>query len=368
MTAELLERLGSTDWGIVREAVDAASATLRAQHGDDLRSTLAERFLDLTGHDKWEIRKSVAQAALHLRHDAFHAVIARLVEDENAWVREAARRSLRRRSELTRADLHGDGNGEALSGLLAGLEARHGRRARQAALRVADRLHHRFVREAYHEIIRVIAPLDASLLNLETGMTAAGLPPGMLAQVQRARARARMIAEFLDNLRALTADGEASFTHEPLAPLIREALELTAAAEELAVQGIDFAHEVEQDLCIEIDRSRLLQALINLLVNAVEACAETGRRGRVLVTARRQAAGRVSITVSDNGKGMSAEALRDCAQLYSSGKPGGMGFGLPLARKIIEVVHRGTLCIASREGEGTTATLVLPAEQAGRDE
>jgi signal transduction histidine kinase len=60
---------------------------------------------------------------------------------------------------------------------------------------------------------------------------------------------------------------------------------------------------------------------------------------------------------------MGEEALRDCVLLYSSGKPSGMGFGLPLAKKIIEIDHRGTLSIESRTGVGTIATVVLPIEQ-----
>ena len=65
---------------------------------------------------------------------------------------------------------------------------------------------------------------------------------------------------------------------------------------------------------------------------------------------------------------MGEEALRDCVLLYSSGKPGGMGFGLPLAKKIIEVDHRGTLSIESRKNEGTIVRLVLPIEQASSEE
>jgi two-component system, sporulation sensor kinase E len=76
----------------------------------------------------------------------------------------------------------------------------------------------------------------------------------------------------------------------------------------------------------------------------------------------------VRITITDNGCGMGEEALRDCVLLYSSGKPGGMGFGLPLAKKIIEVDHRGSLLIESRLGVGTVVTLLLPVEQVACEE
>ena len=59
------------------------------------------------------MRKAVAHAVLFLRHDAFHAVIARIVEDENAWVRDTSRKTLQRRDGLVRADIHSDNRGDA---------------------------------------------------------------------------------------------------------------------------------------------------------------------------------------------------------------------------------------------------------------
>jgi signal transduction histidine kinase len=60
---------------------------------------------------------------------------------------------------------------------------------------------------------------------------------------------------------------------------------------------------------------------------------------------------------------MSAEAVKDCLLLYSTGKVGGMGFGIPLAKKIVEISHHGTLSIESQNGNGTTVTIMLPVEQ-----
>ena len=125
---------------------------------------------------------------------------------------------------------------------------------------------------------------------------------------------------------------------------------------------------VDGTLKLEANRSRLLQALINIIVNSVEACADQTRRGVLTISAELQTDTHIKIAIADNGCGMSEEALRDCVLLYSSGKPDGMGFGLPLAKKIIEVDHRGTLSIESRKDVGTTTTLVLPMEQVSSEE
>ncbi len=365
----LLGDLDADDWNTVREAVELAGDRIRTQQADDLlRAELASRLLRLSSHPKWEVRKAVAHAVLFLRHDAFPAVIARIVEDENAWVREAARKTLQRRSELTRADIHGGNRGDAIPDLLAALEARYGLRARRAALNVADHLHHRFVREAYHEIVRIISPLDASLLNLEKELAGIpGVPDHTLLHARRAQTRVRLITEFLDNLRAFTTETPADFTMEALPPIMREAVELALSHIEGPAADIDVRQAVDESLKLEANRSRLLQALINIIVNSVEACTDQTRRGVVTISAQPQMDTHIKITIADNGCGMSEEALQDCVLLYSSGKQGGMGFGLPLAKKIIEIDHRGTLSIESRRDVGTTVTIVVPMEQ-GRSE
>lgn len=361
----LLGDLDTDDWCTVQEAVERAADCLRTQQIEDvLRGELASRLLRLSSHPKWEVRKAVAHAVLFLRHDAFHAVIARIVEDENAWVREAARKTLQRRDGLTRTDMHGDNHGDTILGLLSGLETRYGLRARRAALNVADHLNHRFVREAYHEIVRIIAPLDASLLNLEKELAGVpDIPEHALVHARRAKARVGLITDFLDNLRAFTTETPAEFTSEALLPIVTEAAELALSHIDRPTAEIDVQQVVDGGLKLEANRSRLLQALINIIVNSVEACADQTRRGVLTISAELQTNTHIKIAIADNGCGMSEEAVRDCVLLYSSGKPNGMGFGLPLAKKIIEIDHRGTLSIESRKDVGTTTTLVLPMEQ-----
>ena len=86
------------------------------------------------------------------------------------------------------------------------------------------------------------------------------------------------------------------------------------------------------------------------------------RRGVLTISAEQHGDRHVKLMVSDNGCGMGDETLKDCVLLYSSGKPNGMGFGLPLAKKIIEMDHRGTLSIESRLGIGTTVAIMLPID------
>ena len=370
MTAEkartLLEDLDSDDWSAVCEAVETAGDRLRRRRIDGATAeAIGERLYRLAAHPKWEVRKAVAHALLYLRHERFHGAVARILDDENAWVRDAARRTLQRRTELTRADMHGADRGERIFAALNELEARHGSRAPKAALRIADLLHETFVRMTYHEMVRIIAPLDAALLNLEREL-ADGLlaTPESRAHVERARRRVKLLTEILDNLREFTTETRGPYTSEALLPLVSE-------AEELALGDLEGAPapairiDIEPALSLEANRSRLLQAIINILVNAVEACRGLGRRARIAISAERRPGERIALTVSDNGRGMDEDALEACAQLYSTNRPDGMGFGLPIAKKIVESHHEGTLAIESAPGKGTTVTIVLPVERLG---
>jgi signal transduction histidine kinase len=131
---------------------------------------------------------------------------------------------------------------------------------------------------------------------------------------------------------------------------------------------IDVQRAVDGSLKLETNRSRLLQALINIIVNAAEACADQMRPGVLTISAGLQTDTHIKITIADNGCGMSEEVLRDCVLLYSSGKPMAWALASPSRRKIIEVDHRGTLSIESRKDVGTTTTVVLPMEQVNSEE
>jgi len=153
-----------------------------------------------------------------------------------------------------------------------------------------------------------------------------------------------------------TAQHELRFARES----IKEIVEESAA---LVREGLRKAPRIELDipphLHAEVCRARLVQALTNLMANAVESYDGLPAATPVAVTAQ-TAENRVVITIEDRGCGMSDEVLADAAVLFSTSKPDGTGFGLPLAVKIIESEHDGRLALESRKGYGTTARVVLP--------
>jgi signal transduction histidine kinase len=111
------------------------------------------------------------------------------------------------------------------------------------------------------------------------------------------------------------------------------------------------------------DNRRLRQLLLNLLTNAVKF---TDHGGRIVVEAERLEDGAIALRITDSGIGMTHDDIVVAmepfgqAQRRRRGRLEGTGLGLPIARRIAEI-HDGTLTIDSTPGQGTTATLTLPA-------
>ena len=111
------------------------------------------------------------------------------------------------------------------------------------------------------------------------------------------------------------------------------------------------------------DQRRLRQIVLNLLSNAVKF---TPEGGRVEISAWLNDQGELALSVSDTGIGMSADELvraqQPFVQLDRAGRrrQEGTGLGLPLCRQLVEL-HGGALSLMSVPGEGTVATVRLPA-------
>jgi signal transduction histidine kinase len=126
-------------------------------------------------------------------------------------------------------------------------------------------------------------------------------------------------------------------------------------------QGIALAVDAEPDLPRTVADPELLKTcFLNLMINAVDAMPDGGL---LTVTVRRSGGGEgngaIEVTVSDTGRGMTAEEIRGAFEPYYSTKDAGLGLGLALTRKIVSD-HGGAIELESVPGRGTTARIVLP--------
>ena len=124
-------------------------------------------------------------------------------------------------------------------------------------------------------------------------------------------------------------------------------------------------HVEDPYLAVFGDERAMKQCLLNLLSNAVKF-SKIG--GSVIAEAHVDKENRTVITITDDGIGMTPQeqerALQPFGQAHSSTTRtyGGTGLGLPITQGLVEA-HGGTMSIVSKPGEGTSVSVILPAER-----
>jgi two-component system, LuxR family, sensor kinase FixL len=127
-----------------------------------------------------------------------------------------------------------------------------------------------------------------------------------------------------------------------------------------ATRQVTVAVEVPGDLPpVQGDRVHLQQVLLNLILNGMDALDGTAPEARwVSVSARRDGAEVVEISVADTGPGISDSAIGRIFDPFFTTKPDGMGMGLAISRTIVEA-HGGRIW-AENSGGGAAFRLTLP--------
>jgi nitrogen fixation/metabolism regulation signal transduction histidine kinase len=127
-------------------------------------------------------------------------------------------------------------------------------------------------------------------------------------------------------------------------------------APEIEARDIVVETELRSDLpLLQIDRDQMKQGFYNIIKNSFEAMK---RRGILRIRTDMDDT-HVRVSFTDNGGGMSAEALSRVFEPYYTTKARGSGLGLLIVRRIVRE-HGGELAIESAEGKGLTLTIRLP--------
>jgi signal transduction histidine kinase len=141
--------------------------------------------------------------------------------------------------------------------------------------------------------------------------------------------------------------------------VVKAVVELTEA--EMAENNVEVETEMlRETLMVRIDAELMQQALLNLLLNAMQAMPQGGK---IRVSLRRDGQFAV-LTVEDHGEGIPPEVLPRIFELYFTTKPKGSGIGLAMTYRILQL-HGGALDVRSNADSaapdrGTTFTLKLP--------
>jgi signal transduction histidine kinase len=106
---------------------------------------------------------------------------------------------------------------------------------------------------------------------------------------------------------------------------------------------------------VMVDTEKIVRVLVNIVKNAFEAMP----RGGTLTITSREVEGKLEISFTDTGAGMSQETLSKLWVPLFTTKAKGMGFGLSICKRIVEA-HGGFIYAESTIGKGTTITIKIP--------
>ncbi len=164
----------------------------------------------------------------------------------------------------------------------------------------------------------------------------------------------------VDRFLALARPSRLTLAEEELAPVLTDLLTLLSSQAE--AQRVTVAPDLRLGPArVRMDRQALVHALMNVLLNALQAMPNGGTLGiqAAVEPASNAPQRQACIRISDSGAGISPEHLERIFEPYFTTKEGGTGLGLALARKGI-LEHEGSIQAESRPGGGASFTIRLP--------
>jgi signal transduction histidine kinase len=218
---------------------------------------------------------------------------------------------------------------------------------------------------AVGEIVAGLVHYQKNLLNgLRGGLY---ITDGAMAKGDQEKLREgwRMLDDTAQRIERLTLDmlcyvKERVPRREPtdVNEVIQEAVDLMREA--ATDQDVELQAELDEGIGQQVlDRTAIYRAILNLVSNAIDACAESESGNLVSLRSQDRADG-IVVTVADNGIGMSDQVRSNLfLRLFSTKGGQGTGLGLPVVKKVVEE-HGGTLEVESKPGQGSAFHLRLP--------
>ncbi len=219
-----------------------------------------------------------------------------------------------------------------------------------------------------HEVRNPLNYINLTLDHLRTALAPADperralvdrLTDQLKVEVQRINVR---ISEFLSYSRPARLDPRPL----DLKATINDALRLVE--QQAAESHIETRVEAEDELpSVQGDPESLRSLFTNLIINGVQAMEGNGTGGHLTITLATDTPGRVRVGITDTGRGIAPADISQVFEPYYSTKDTGTGLGLAIAKKAVDD-HGGTISVHSKQGTGTTFTIILPTEGVTNDQ
>ncbi|HEY6235839.1 MAG TPA: sensor histidine kinase, partial [Candidatus Elarobacter sp.] len=253
------------------------------------------------------------------------------------------------------------------------------RRRRQAAERDAQYKHAGLAQAARLAVVGELTasishemnqPLGAILSNIDAAEMALAAHPPDLAElrlihsdIRRGGSRA---AEVIRRIRGLLGKRDIERAPTDVNLLVTDVAALLRP--EAARRGLEVVTDLAEPLQpIACDQVQIQQAVLNLLLNAMDATAGRPAGSRRVLVRTAAVRGGIEVAVIDHGHGIASEQMRQLFKSFFTTKAQGMGLGLSITRSIVEA-HGGRIEAENNPDGGATFRFVIPfAEAESRD-
>ena len=217
-------------------------------------------------------------------------------------------------------------------------------RKRELAAQLTSGLAHDF-----SNLLTIILGLQSQIEGLPD------LPDSARSMVEGTRAAARRGGELLEGIASVTASRSIRPAAVDLVRLLKGLLTLTAPTLPKGID-LDFSCDLPERPVL-VDGGLLQDSLLNLILNARDAC---GTTGKICLTARAAGETWLEFTVTDTGPGFSTDALQRALDPFFTTKGAeGTGLGLPMVYDIAKLAG-GDLRLSNRAAQGAQVQLRLP--------
>ncbi|HYB32712.1 MAG TPA: ATP-binding protein [Steroidobacteraceae bacterium] len=196
---------------------------------------------------------------------------------------------------------------------------------------------------------RLLARPDTDLAELR----------GALGEINTQAARA---ADIIRRLRALARSQQSARTPASINSLVTEIIDL--AESDARLHGVRLSLQLADNLPqVLVDAGQIQHVVLNFVRNSLEALAAHPGTGRIEISTSMTVGGDVELLVTDNGPGLTAEAVQRLFDPFFSTKESGTGMGLAISNTIARL-HGGSVGHRPNEPSGACFYIRLPAQPA----
>lgn len=230
------------------------------------------------------------------------------------------------------------------------------REAEQRRMRDRTEAVHSLGESLAHEIRNPLNAMSLNLQLLREALDDEGVArEDLVRRAEKALSESRRLEELITHLLEVSRGGRLQRAPARVDAIVRGVVERLEGVAE--AHGCRVTVQAGSHRELLLDRVRIDRAVENVVRNAIEAAAEGGHR--VWITTRDDPHSTV-IVVEDDGPGIKPQDRSQVFVLYRTGKRGGTGLGLPLAREDVRR-HGGEIEAQARHGGGAQFLIYLPA-------